>query len=277
MHVCVFVFEAVLYGKTSCGLAFVNLTVCTLPFIGAALRVLYKLWQTTKWRWLLCCCSVVCQSVFPHVRVFWLFLKHTHVHARLPRENVGILLSLLIYIWITFILEFVFEKCPSFIKLPDIHRYLERSLPPGGRLRYIILRLSVLRQFGQIPSLNYLLVFDCFPSKYFSKCKFLVFFTYLLWISILYELWLKQIVPDVLESSSDILLNSLCCLCICRHWMMNLSLQEKIISGRTGLCLSGPISRSVTGWWAWIWTSTLKNSQQRPWTVSSSYIWTVTS
>lgn len=165
---CVFAFEAVLYGKTSCGLAFVDLTVCSLPFIGAALRVLYKLWQTTEWRWLLCCCSVVCQSVFPHIKVFWLFLKHilkhTHVHARLPCENVGILLSLLIYIWIIFILEFVLEKCPSFssIKIPDIHRDPERSVPPGGRLRYLSLRLPGLRQFGQIPSFNYLFVFDCF-------------------------------------------------------------------------------------------------------------------
>lgn len=43
MHVCVFVFEAGLYGNASCGSAFVKLTVCSLPFVGAALRVLYKL------------------------------------------------------------------------------------------------------------------------------------------------------------------------------------------------------------------------------------------
>lgn len=43
-----------------------SLTVCTLPFVLPALGVLYELWQTTEWCWLLCCCSVVCQSVpFP--------------------------------------------------------------------------------------------------------------------------------------------------------------------------------------------------------------------
>lgn len=159
---CVFVFEAVVWKDvlwlSLCGF---NSLYSALHWSSAScpLQALADHRMTLTALLLLLSGVPVCFPSYYSVLAVFETHTHTRVHARLPCENVGILLSLLIYIWITFILEFVLGKMSIFLLHKNTRypqRYLGRSLPPGGRLRYFSLRLPVLRQFGQIPSLDYL-------------------------------------------------------------------------------------------------------------------------